>query len=91
MIASAAYEENHSSNKPPLIFLLLDIFTGLLLPFMMIKAITRAEFGWWKGTTWIPIARRVVATHKERASMRLDARTSWRTKGGVSCRSPYQF
>jgi hypothetical protein len=54
-------------------------------PLLMVKTITRAEFGWWKGTTWFPIVRRTMATHRERASMRMDAQTSWRLKGGVSC------
>ena len=76
----------HSSNKLVDVFhLLLSI--DLLATFMMIKTITRTQFGWWQGTTWIPMVRRGVATHGERASMRLDARMSWRVKGGVSCRS----
>jgi len=77
------------SNELDDFILMLSSF--LLMPFIMIQVvamimtITRAEFGWLKGTTWIPIVQRSVATRKERASMRSDAQTSWRAKGGVSC------
>ena len=63
--------------------LLLGIFTSLVLPLLMLKAILRIEFRWWKGTTWIPIMQKAGATHRERASERLEATTSWRTKAGV--------
>ncbi|KAF8962868.1 hypothetical protein BDZ97DRAFT_1823173 [Flammula alnicola] len=43
----------------------------------MLKAITRADVHWYK---WIPIIRFSPATHAERASERLDARTSWLQK-----------
>ena len=69
------------------IILMLMLF--LRAPSMMIRAIvmimtiTRVNFE-WKGATRIPFVRRV-ATHKERASMRLDSQTSWRAKIGVYC------
>jgi hypothetical protein len=49
----------------------------------MIRAILRIEFGWWKGTTLIPRMQNAAATHRERASERLEATTGWRTKAGV--------
>jgi hypothetical protein len=63
--------------------LLLIVFTSLVLPLLMLKAIFRIEFRWWKGTTWMPIMQKAGATHRERASERLEAATSWRTKAGV--------
>ena len=63
--------------------LLLIMFTSLVLPLLMIKAILRIEFRWWKGITWVPIMQKAGATHRERASERLEAATSWRVKAGV--------
>ncbi|KAJ7709472.1 hypothetical protein B0H17DRAFT_1028090 [Mycena rosella] len=59
------------------------VFAGLfflLLPSLMCKAVTRAQFGWKK---WYPTLTRVPANHRERASQRIDSRTSWGTKFGV--------
>lgn len=83
---ATANNKNHSSNKWFLIFRTFSLgdLIDFLVGSMMIKTITRATFRWWNDTTWIPTVRRAAATHKERASMRLDARTSWRTRGGVS-------
>lgn len=50
--------------------------------FVMLKAITRVEITWFK-RRWIviPVGLRFAsATHAERASMRLEARTPWREK-----------
>jgi hypothetical protein len=66
-----------------LITLIMFIFISLVLPLLMMKAVLRIEFHWWKETTWIPIIQRVDATHRERASQRLEATVSWWTKAGV--------
>jgi hypothetical protein len=63
--------------------LLLSISTSLVLPLLMIKTILHIELHWWNETTWIPIMQRLGATHRERASERLEASTSWRTKAAV--------
>ena len=63
--------------------LLIFISTSLVLPLLMMKAVLRVEFRWWKETTWIPSMQRVNAKHRERASQRLEATVSWRTKAGV--------
>lgn len=63
--------------------LVLTMFTSLVLPLLMIQAILRIEFRKWKGTMWIPIMQRAGATHRERASERLEAATSWRAKAGL--------
>ncbi|KAJ7112451.1 hypothetical protein C8R43DRAFT_1138932 [Mycena crocata] len=52
---------------------------ALITPFLMCKALTRAEFEWAK---WYPTVRIAPATHQERRSQRIDSRTSWRTKLG---------
>ncbi|KAJ7461486.1 hypothetical protein FB451DRAFT_484173 [Mycena latifolia] len=51
-----------------------------VIPFLMCKAIIRAEFGWRK---WYPTLTRVPANHRERTSQRIDGRTSWQTQLGV--------
>lgn len=57
--------------------------TTFPLPFSMLKTVTRLAFSWDK-SRWIPTVRRVNPTHMERASQRLDSRTSWGVKIGVS-------
>ncbi|KAJ6490488.1 hypothetical protein DFH09DRAFT_374094 [Mycena vulgaris] len=52
----------------------------LIIPYLMGKAILRAEFGWKR---WYPTLTRAPANHRERASQRMDNRTSWWTKLGV--------
>lgn len=70
-----------------------------LSPFLMLKAIWRIEFGWnqkkGKGSKWtekgmkkrrceVPVPSVTKATHAERTSDRLDARTPWTVKLSVS-------
>jgi hypothetical protein len=72
-------------------FAALFAFLELVAPFAMIKAITRIEFR-WKDATWIPVIRRASATHRERASIRLEARLSWYVLCGVShCLNDHLF
>ncbi|KAF9466790.1 hypothetical protein BDZ94DRAFT_1319290 [Collybia nuda] len=52
---------------------------SLTLPLLIIKVIARIEFGWW-GTLWIPTVQIAHATHRERASERLEAKVSLRLK-----------
>ncbi|GLB42810.1 hypothetical protein LshimejAT787_1202590 [Lyophyllum shimeji] len=61
--------------------LLFSVATTLVLPLMQLKAILRVDISWWKG--WIPVVSLANATHSERASERMEARTSWRTKLGL--------
>ncbi|KAJ7792321.1 hypothetical protein B0H14DRAFT_2931666 [Mycena olivaceomarginata] len=56
--------------------------TDFTLPFFMLKIVMRLAFS-WDQSRWIPSIRRVSPTHLERASQRLDSRTSWRIKAGV--------
>ncbi|KAF9449356.1 hypothetical protein P691DRAFT_728077 [Macrolepiota fuliginosa MF-IS2] len=52
-------------------------------PFVMLKAVSRLEFGWSsrKGkSSWIPRVFIAKATHLERASQRVEGRVSWRAK-----------
>jgi hypothetical protein len=58
--------------------------TLLAVPMLMFKVIFRFEFGWWRGKSWIPVMQIADATHRERASGRLEARTSLRLKVAVS-------
>lgn len=51
-----------------------------IVPILMCKVILRNQFGWKK---WYPTLTRVPANHQERASQRIDNRTSWRAKLGV--------
>lgn len=54
--------------------------TVALLPaWSSLKAVMRLELV-WKGATKIPAYRRHSASHKERASARLEARTTWLMK-----------
>jgi hypothetical protein len=87
IIEEALADDDSTGSSFKMIFIrtLLLLFLDLLTPFLMIKAITRTELRWWKGTTWIPVVRRTAATHKERASMRLDRQTKWYVKNAVSC------
>ncbi|KDR66891.1 hypothetical protein GALMADRAFT_232296 [Galerina marginata CBS 339.88] len=41
---------------------------------LMLKAVTRAEFHWWK--SWVPFVRFAPASHSERASQRLESQIS---------------
>jgi hypothetical protein len=54
----------------------------LPVPVLMLKAILRLRVSW----RWValPGLRRAKATHQERTSARLDARTDWRWKSAVS-------
>ncbi|KAJ7315037.1 hypothetical protein DFH08DRAFT_425650 [Mycena albidolilacea] len=56
--------------------------TNFTLPFFMLKIVMRLAFN-WDQSRWIPSIRRVSSSHLERASQRLDSRTSWRIKAGV--------
>ena len=49
----------------------------MALPLVMVKAVTRAEVR-WRG--YIPLVWFAPATHRERASVRLDAQVGWRSK-----------
>ena len=49
----------------------------MALPLVMVKAVTRAEVK-WRGC--IPLVWFAPATHRERASVRLDAQVGWRSK-----------
>jgi hypothetical protein len=64
--------------------IIMTLATKFILPFFMIKTVTRLAFSRDK-SRWIPSVRRVSATHMERASQRLDSRTSWGIKASVSC------
>ena len=61
-----------------------QMVTTLIIPLLMIKAIARMEMRWWKGTAWIPTMQIASATHRERASERLEARIGWLPKVAVS-------
>jgi hypothetical protein len=50
----------------------------MALPLVMVKAVTRAEVRWWWG--YMPLVWFAPATHRERASVRLDAQVGWRSK-----------
>ncbi|RDB21767.1 hypothetical protein Hypma_011097 [Hypsizygus marmoreus] len=62
---------------------LFSFATQLVVPLLMLKAVARVEFSWWKDTTWIPVIQRAGATHSERASERLEAQLSWHFKIGL--------
>ncbi|KAF5370516.1 hypothetical protein D9615_010329 [Tricholomella constricta] len=64
-----------------IVALLTATFTVLVDPLIQLKAIFRIEVTWWKG--WIPVLQKAKATHSERASERMEARTSWSTKTGL--------
>ena len=49
----------------------------MALPLVMVKAVTRAEVR-WRGC--IPLVWFAPATHRERASVRLDGQVGWRSK-----------
>ncbi|KAJ7685531.1 hypothetical protein DFH06DRAFT_1313824 [Mycena polygramma] len=66
--------ETLQSDDPSLTFILP---TTLFVPFLMCKCIARVEFEWRK---WYPTVNRSPANHRERASQRIDNRTSWWTK-----------
>ncbi|KAF7338002.1 hypothetical protein MVEN_02024100 [Mycena venus] len=70
-------------------FVLLLPVTAIV-PYLMCKCVTRVEFGWQR---WHPTITRVPANHRERASQRIDSRTSWRAKLGlfVALLAVYQF
>jgi hypothetical protein len=87
IIAKDMFGDNSNDDSIKKLFIraMIILFLYLATPLLMIKAITRTELRWWKDTTWIPVVRRAAATHKERASMRLDGRTRWYVKGAVSC------
>ncbi|KAE9389876.1 hypothetical protein BT96DRAFT_1024841 [Gymnopus androsaceus JB14] len=56
---------------------------GLLLnpsPLLQLKTVLRLEFG---SNGWVPRILRLPATHKERASERLEAQVSWLIRGGI--------
>ncbi|KAJ7910041.1 hypothetical protein B0H13DRAFT_1616024 [Mycena leptocephala] len=55
---------------------------GFPRPFFMLKTTTRLAFSREK-SRWVPSVRRVSTTHMERASQRLDSRTSWGIKAGL--------
>ncbi|KAF7360598.1 hypothetical protein MVEN_00791200 [Mycena venus] len=55
---------------------------NLSLPFFMLKTATRLAFSHEK-SRWIPSVRRVSPTHMERASQRLDSRTSLGMKAAL--------
>jgi hypothetical protein len=59
-------------------------FMNLILTLLITKTLVGLELTWLPKTSWIPIIRRVRPSHKERASARIDAQTSWRVKGSVS-------
>lgn len=58
---------------------------------LMIKVIARIEFGWWRGTSWIPVMQIAGTTHRERASERLEAKTSLRSKIAVGLALTWYF
>ncbi|KAG5634493.1 hypothetical protein H0H81_001765 [Sphagnurus paluster] len=61
--------------------LLFAVVDSVILLAPAVKAILRVEVGWWKG--WIPTLRMAKATHSERASERMEGRTTWVTKIGL--------
>lgn len=75
-------------------FIAIALIPYELSPFLMLKAVWRVEFGWnqkkgkkkWteKLKGWLPSVHFAKATHGERASDRLDARTPWTVKFSVS-------
>lgn len=54
----------------------------LISPLLMLRCITRIEFGWNK---WHPTLTRASANHRERTTQRVDSRTSWGTRLAVRC------
>jgi hypothetical protein len=69
---------------PWLWLIVLTLATRFSLPLLMLKTVTRLEFS-RNGSSFLPSVRLVSATHRERNSQRLDSRTSWALKAGVSC------
>ncbi|KAJ7256515.1 hypothetical protein B0H12DRAFT_1112424 [Mycena haematopus] len=65
-------------NDDPSLVIILPM--TVVVPYLMCKCIMRAEFR-WKG--WLFLPRLLPATHRERASQRIDNRTSWQTKLGL--------
>lgn len=62
---------------------LFHMLTSLLVPLLMIKAVTRIELRWGRDTSWIPVLRAAPATHRERASKRKEAKFHWGAKMAV--------
>ncbi|KAJ7735441.1 hypothetical protein B0H14DRAFT_3168575 [Mycena olivaceomarginata] len=73
----SALVEMLQSNEPSMIFVLP---LTVVVPYLMCKCIARVEFG---RKRWYPTATRIPANHRERASQRMDNRTSWLTKLGL--------
>jgi len=48
-----------------------------LMTWFMIRAILRADFGWRKGSRFIPVVTFAQATHGERASERMKGQVTW--------------
>jgi hypothetical protein len=91
-VAANAVEESKldsefsSSQWLPLLWTVMIMMIsaiGFPRPFFMLKTTTRLAFSRDK-SRWVPSVRRVSTTHRERASQRLDSRTSWGIKAGVS-------
>ncbi|KAH9475045.1 hypothetical protein JR316_0012148 [Psilocybe cubensis] len=55
----------------------LRMVNALFTAFLILKAITRGEIRWWKKV--VPIITFALATHAERTSQRIEARTSLRS------------
>ncbi|KAJ7619341.1 hypothetical protein FB45DRAFT_1095422 [Roridomyces roridus] len=53
----------------------------LLTPLLMLRTVARLSFNW---NAWIPSVSRASPNHKERASQRLDSRTSWVFQAAMS-------
>ncbi|KAJ6537787.1 hypothetical protein B0H19DRAFT_1240499 [Mycena capillaripes] len=83
-VNTAELKKAEFSGSEWLLWLLIVVILAatLLLPFSMLKTVTRLAFSWDK-SRWIPAVRRVSPTHMERASQRLDLRTSWGVKAAV--------
>ncbi|KAJ7575993.1 hypothetical protein C8J56DRAFT_974281 [Mycena floridula] len=56
---------------------IVNMVARIPIPFLMMISILRVEF-LWRG--WMPLLRRARATHSERASERLDSKTTWNTR-----------
>ncbi|KAJ7588499.1 hypothetical protein C8J56DRAFT_939460 [Mycena floridula] len=68
---------NPATTSEWIVMLLGRVIAGLPIPFLMMISILRVEF-LWRG--WMPLLRRARATHSERASERLDSKTTWNTR-----------
>jgi hypothetical protein len=74
--------ELQTTEQKVVVMLVLLGYCELPVSVLMLKAISRLRVSWRRVV--LPSLRRAKATHQERASARLDARTDWRWKSAVS-------